>query len=290
MYHADEPVKLIVLGTAQDGGYPHTGCSDTCCREAWEDETQKRLISSLAVLSGRECFLIDITPDFKYQYRLIEHYLKGKLPGMSGIFITHAHSGHYTGLLELGLEVMNTDGTPVYVMQEMKIFLEENAPFTQLIKLNNIKLQLIEENSAIQLNENISITPFQVPHRNEFSETVGFKIQSLDKSLLYIPDIDSWDTWDVDINDLIQSNDILLLDGTFFSDSELSGRNVQEVPHPFIQDSLQKFSLLEEVDRKKVYFTHLNHTNPAIQNSSSERSEITQNGCHIADDGMMFRM
>ena len=289
MHQADEPLKLLVLGTAQDGGYPHTGCSDDCCQEAWKDESQKRMIASLAVLSGIDCFLFDITPDFKYQLQLIGQNLKEK-PRISGIFITHAHSGHYTGLLELGLEVMNTDGTPVYVMQEMKVFLEENAPFTQLIKLNNIKLQLIEENSAIQLNENISITPFQVPHRNEFSETVGYKIQSLYKSLLYIPDIDSWDTWDVDINDLIQSNDILLLDGTFFSDSELSDRNVQDVPHPFIQDSLQKFSLLEEVDRKKVYFTHLNHTNPAIRNSSPESLELLQNGCHIADDGMMFRM
>ena len=175
-------------------------------------------------------------------------------------------------------------------MPEMKFFLEGNAPFTQLIKLNNIKLQLIVENATVHLNENISIMPFQVPHRNEFSETVGFIIHSPEKSLLYIPDIDSWDKWDKDINDLIHSNDIMLLDGTFYSDSELIGRKVQDVPHPFIQDSLQKFSHLEEVDRKKVYFTHLNHTNPVIRNSSPERSELIQNGCRIADDGMVFRM
>ena len=107
-----------------------------------------------------------------------------------------------------------------------------------MIKLNNIKLHVIEENVAVHLNENISITPFQVPHRNEFSETVGFLIQSPDKSLLYIPDIDSWNQWDEDINELIRNNDILLLDGTFFSNSELSGRNVRDVPHPFIQNSL----------------------------------------------------
>ena len=175
-------------------------------------------------------------------------------------------------------------------MPEMKVFLEESAPFTQLIKLNNIKLHVIEENVAVHLNENISITPFQVPHRNEFSETVGFLIQSPDKSLLYIPDIDSWNQWDEDINELIRNNDILLLDGTFFSNSELSGRNVRDVPHPFIQNSLQKFSLLDEVDRKKVYFTHFNHTNPAIRNSSLERLELIKNGCHIADDGMVFTM
>ena len=170
------------------------------------------------------------------------------------------------------------------------LILEENAPFTQLVELNNIQLQKLEEDASIQLKRNLSITPFLVPHRNEFSETVGFKIQSINKSLLYIPDIDSWDTWDLDINDLICKNDILLLDGTFFNNEELPGRNLQDVPHPFLQESLQKFSLLEEVDRDKVYFTHLNHSNPVIQISSLERSEIINQGCHIAEDGMLFAL
>ena len=132
-------MRLLVLGTAQDGGYPHTGCSDDCCREAWKDESQKRLVASLAILSGLDCFLFDITPDFKYQLQLISKHLNEK-PRIAGIFTTHAHIGHYTGLLELGLEVMNTKAVPVYVMAKMRSFLENNAPFTQLIKMNNINL------------------------------------------------------------------------------------------------------------------------------------------------------
>ena len=155
-------------------------------------------------------------------------------------------------------------------------------------KFNQNVRQIYTE--EIELNEFLSVTPFQVPHRNEFSETVGYMIQSPIKSLLYISDIDSWDKWDVDINDLIRSNDILLLDGTFFSDSELPGRNVYDIPHPFIQDSLQKFSLLEEVDRKKVYFTHFNHTNPVNQKSSPERTVIADNFCQLAEDGMIFTL
>ena len=282
-------MNLLVLGTAQDGGYPQAGCSEECCAEAWNDTKLKRFISSLAILSDSDCWLIDITPDFSYQLRMIETLLNKK-PNISGIFITHAHMGHYMGLMELGLEVLNTQKIPVYVMAKMKSFLEENAPFTQLIELNNVQLQKLEEDTSIQLNRKLSITPFLVPHRNEFSETVGFKIQSVNKSLLYIPDIDSWDTWDLDINDLIIRNDILFLDGTFFNNEELPGRNLQDVPHPFLQESLQKFSLLEEVDRDKVYFTHLNHSNPVIQKSSLERSEIINQGCHIAEDGMLFAL
>jgi pyrroloquinoline quinone biosynthesis protein B len=216
--------------------------------------------------------------------------LLNKKANICGIFITHAHMGHYMGLMELGLEVLNTQKMPVYVMAKMKSFLEENAPFTQLVEQNNIQLQKMEEDASIKLNKNINITPFLVPHRNEFSETVGFNIQSVNKSILYIPDIDSWDTWDLDINDLIRRNDILLLDGTFYNNEELPGRNLQDVPHPFIKESLQKFSLLEEVDRDKVYFTHLNHSNPVIQISSLERSMVYEKGCHIAEDGMLFAL
>ena len=289
MHQSDKSVTVIILGTAQDGGYPQAGCNDVCCEEAWNDPKLKRLISSLAILSGNNCWIIDITPDFRYQLRMIEKELNRQVK-ISGIFITHAHMGHYMGLMDLGLEVMNTNKIPVYVMPKMKYFLEENAPFTQLIALNNIKLEKIEANTAVQLNTNLSIMPFQVPHRNEFSESVGFTILSSEKSLLYIPDIDSWNSWNLDINDMIGTNDILILDGTFFDDKELPGRNMKDVPHPFINESLQKFSLLEEVERRKVYFTHLNHTNPVIKTTTPERSEIINQGCHIAEDGMVFTL
>ena len=150
MQQANASDNLLVLGTAQDGGYPHTGCSEDCCREAWKDSNQKRLIASLAVLDGKDCFLVDITPDFKYQLQLIEHHINEK-PRISGICITHAHLGHYMGLLELGLEVMNTDAIPVYVMPKMKSFLENNAPFTQLLELNNIRLFVLQDNCPIDI-------------------------------------------------------------------------------------------------------------------------------------------
>ena len=281
--------NIIVLGTAQDGGYPQVGCREKCCVEAWNDHKLKRSVSSLSIISGDDCWLIDITPDFAYQLNMIETRLN-RQPHICGIFISHAHMGHYIGLMELGLEVMNTNLIPVYVMPKMKSFLQENAPFTQLINLKNIKLRQMTENVLIQLNDSINITPFEVPHRNEYSETIGFRIKSSDRSILYISDIDSWDTWDVDINDMIRSNDLLFLDGTFFSDIELPIRNMQDVPHPYIKESLQKFSLLEEVDRDKVYFTHLNHSNPVIKQSSVERLTTINQGCHIAEDGMVFSL
>jgi len=278
---------ILTLGTAQDGGFPHTGCMNACCVDAWQNPSLKRLIASLAVLVNNKCWLIDITPDFSLQLNMIQNQSSNTME-IAGIFITHAHIGHYTGLLELGLEVMHTRNIPVYVMPKMKYFLEENAPFTQLIELHNIELVEIKADIALPLNDSISVTPFLVPHRNELSETVGFRIESENTSLIYISDIDSWDDWDVDINHIIRSNDILLLDGTFFSSDELENRNMHEIPHPFIKDSLDRFSLLDRVDRGKVYFTHFNHTNPVIKGSGKELLEVEKHGCQLAKDGMTF--
>ena len=149
MRQLDESINLLVLGTAQDGGYPHTGCTEDCCVQVWKDPTNKRMVASLAIISEKLCFLIDITPDFKYQLQLIERHINEK-PRISGICITHAHLGHYMGLLELGLEVMNTNDIPVYVMPRMKSFLENNAPFTQLLELNNIRLLALQDNYPIE--------------------------------------------------------------------------------------------------------------------------------------------
>ena len=214
----------------------------------------------------------------------------GRLPKIAGIFITHAHVGHYLGLLDLGLEIMNTSNIPVYVMPIMKNFLRDNAPFTQLIDLENIKLKTLKADVKIELKNNLTISPFLVPHRNEFSETIGFQINSKNTSLVYISDIDSWNDWEINILDLIRNTNFSLLDGTFYDSKELENRNMDDVPHPLIKDSLKKFSLLELVDRKKVYFTHLNHTNPVIQSSSLERLEILNKGYNLAEDGMIFKM
>ena len=192
------------------------------------------------------------------------------------------------GLLELGLEVMNTNDIPVYVMPKMKSFLENNAPFTQLLELNNIRLLALQDNYPIDIFKDVKITPFQVPHRNEYSETVGYRIQSSHQSVLYIPDIDSWDGWDTDINQLIKESDIALLDGTFYDKTELKNRDVSAIPHPSIRESINFFSALDKTDRKKVNFTHLNHTNNVLREGSEARKDVIQQGFQIAYDGMVI--
>ncbi|MCH9648756.1 MAG: pyrroloquinoline quinone biosynthesis protein PqqB [Deltaproteobacteria bacterium] len=283
---ATEPF-LIVLGIAQDAGYPQAGCSKACCRRAGAFSERRRHASSLALVDPEtsQRWLFEATPDFRHQLQgLDERFPPESSPGLAGIFLTHAHMGHYTGLLHLGREVMGAQGVPVFAMPRMGDFLESNGPWEQLVELGNIALQPLESGIAVQLNERLRVTPILVPHRDEYSETVGFLIEGPQRSVFFLPDIDKWERWETPIESLLERVDIAYLDGTFYSDGEIPGRDMAEIPHPFIAESLRRFSALGEEDRSKVRFIHLNHTNPALQPDSEAREEIEALGFSLAEE------
>ena len=203
------------------------------------------------------------------------------------IFITHAHIGHYLGLMDLGLEIMNTSNIPVYVMPRMKHFILKNQPMAQLTENNNIQLMDMENNNIISFN-NLSITPFEVPHRNELSETVGFRISSLTKSIIYLPDIDDWDSWAVNLERLVIDNDILFLDGTFYIKNEIQLRDVSKIPHPEIIYTMEKLSKLSLNHKKRVHFIHLNHTNDVIRPHSKACQNVLDQGFSLASENQIY--
>ena len=196
--------------------------------------------------------------------------------------------GHYTGLMHFGREVMGTNRIPVYVMPKMKTFLEGNGPWSQLVELENISLQKLKSDSTFSLNENIKVKPFLVPHRDEFSETVGYEITINNKSLIFIPDIDKWEKWDENIMELIKKVDYAFLDATFYKNGELK-RDMSEIPHPFVEESMELFSNLSKTDKQKVYFIHLNHTNPLLIENSTAQNEVVEKGFNLAKEGQMIR-
>ncbi len=283
---------ILVLGTAQDAGYPQAGCEKECCLRVYENTTNGRFVSSIALIDpiSNENWIFDATPDFPQQLKLLSDHLKrpGEMP--SSIFLTHAHIGHYTGLMHLGIEVMGADNIPVYAMPKMKNYLETNGPWSQLVRLKNMELKVLKKDSAIVLNERISVEPIQVPHRDEYSETVGFIINSNNKKVLFIPDIDKWNKWDRNIVAFIKQVDIAFLDATFFKDGEIKGRPMSEIPHPFAEESMDLFKNLSAEDKKKVYFIHFNHTNPLLIDGSDAQKKVYQNGFKIAKQGMVIEI
>ena len=284
---------ILTLGTAQDGGFPHIGCNLDCCREAKKNPNFERLIASLAIVdtSKSNAWIIDMTPDINKQLRILMEYIPDlEYPSLSGIFLTHAHIGHYIGLLYFGLEALNLKNIPVYVLPGMKSFLCNNSMFSKMIENNNIIIKDLSEQPKIRLNDNLEIEPFFVPHRNELSETVGYSIKGESKSLLYIPDIDSWENWDINLLDIIKDNDIIIIDGTFFSKDEIIHRNIEKIPHPSIIESMSLMEKLPLKEKNKVFFTHLNHTNKALNDKSEEYNDIITTGYNILKDKQTFRL
>lgn len=283
---ADAPFA-VVLGTAQDGGFPQAGCKKVCCKNAWGDATKRRDPASLGLIdpiSGQR-WLIECTPSFPRQARRFDAALPKLAGRIDGILLTHAHMGHYAGLLHLGREVMGADGVPVHAMPRMEKFLRTQGPWSQLVQLKNIALRPMRDGRAFALNKRLRVTPFLVPHRDEFSETVGFRIEGPRQKILWLPDIDKWERWKTPLEKALAGVDVAYLDATFYTDGELGGRDMSKIPHPFIAETMRRLKTQPAAVRAKVRFIHLNHTNPAHNPRSAAAKVIRAAGFRVAEQG-----
>ena len=277
--------SLKVLGVVQDGGLPHLGSNKLCCGNI----EQKRYVTSIMLINNenKESYLFDASPDINEQLNFMGDGIKKNL---KGIFLTHAHIGHYTGLMYFGREALNSKSINVYAMPRMKKFLEQNGPWSQLISLQNISITEINNNSKLSIDPNVIIQPIEVPHRAEFSETVGYKIYGPNKKVLFIPDIDKWYLWEKSIIDEIKQVDYALIDATFYDSKEINYRDVSEIPHPFVVESMELFDAVKLEEKNKIFFIHLNHTNPLLDKSSDQYKFVKDKGYNIAEEGMKLEL
>ena len=272
----------MVLGSGQDGGIPHTGCHCAVCRRARRDKRYRRLAPSVALFDQEAgcCYLIDASPDFKAQIDLIRKEVprvgRGSKIPVSGILLTHAHYGHIAGLLELGKEVLNEKGVPVFCTAAMGRFLSASPPFSHLAKDGNITIREVAPGVKILLGD-AGVTPIEVPHRNEIADTVGYIVEARSRAA-YLPDADRWT--DETLAEM-RGSDVALIDGTFHSPAELP--DYESVPHPTIRETIE----LLEGTATEVYFTHINHTNP-VNRRGPELRALEGKGFKIAHDGMIL--
>lgn len=283
---------ITILGISQDAGYPQIDCDKECCNAYYEGTEPKKLISCLGLvdLLSKQKWLFDATPDISLQVLDLKknHLDNGKV--IDGIFLTHAHIGHYTGLMYLGFEALGGNNIPVYSMPRMKTYLENNGPWSQLLAFKNIELRQLQNDSIINLNNELKVTPILVPHRDEYSETVGYKIEGNNKSALFIPDIDKWYKWERNIIEEVKKVDYAFLDASFFRDGEMKGRDMSKIPHPFTTETTSLFENETVETKSKIYFIHFNHTNPTILESHHLKDSIQNLGFNFAKEGDVFEL
>ena len=277
-------VSLILQGNLQDAGAPQLNCNKKCCQGLFEQADSARRVSSLGLLdfNTQKKYLFDATPDISKQL----HALKKASPIatssiVDGIFLTHAHIGHYTGLMYLGKEAVNETEVSVFAMPKMSSFISNNGPWSQLVTNRNIVLQPLVANQAISLSPTLQVTPFLVPHRDEYSETVGYLIEGPHKKALFIPDIDKWNRWELDLATELKKVDYAFLDATFYSAKELGNRDMSQIPHPSVLETIQTLKDFSMEERTKVIFTHFNHTNPLLDSTSEATKKVLALGFKI---------
>ena len=288
-----DKTSIVILGTIQDAGFPQIACKKSCCASLFEHPDHTRQVISLGLLDkqNNKTYLFEATPDIAMQMKLLTKLNSDDdNETVNGIFLTHAHIGHYTGLMYLGKEAMDAQNMPVFVMPKMKDFLSNNGPWNQLLLRKNVELHEMENGIPVQVSKSINVTPFIVPHRDEYSETVGFRIEGPNKSALFIPDIDKWEKWGKNIIQEIKTVDYAFLDATFFSGKELDNRDISQIPHPLIIESLSKFKNLNKNEKNKIIFIHFNHTNPVLNPESQERKLILDQGFRIGEYQDVFEL
>jgi pyrroloquinoline quinone biosynthesis protein B len=277
-------VYAIVLGIAQDGGVPHIGCRQEACEAARREPARRQRVAALGLVderSGRR-YLIDATPDLPSQLETLHggRAWADRQRPVDGILLTHAHVGHYAGLMYLGREALGARGVPVYATPRMARFLRENGPWGQLVALGQIELREIQPGQEVTLGTDLKVTALSVPHRDEYSDTVAFRVRGPSRSLLFVPDIDKWDRWDRRLEDELAAVDAALLDGTFFDASEVPGRSLAEIPHPLVEETAARAGGA----RGRVRLVHLNHTNRLLWDEAA-RARLAARGLALARDG-----
>ncbi len=285
-------VQLQILGVAQDAGYPQLNCYQPHCQNGWQDPNGKKYATALALIDEqhKKKYLFEATPDIREQMYELHQSAPDDEYKLAGIFLTHGHMGHYTGLMHLGREAAGTSKVPVYVMPRFKQYLKTNGPWSQLVKLENIVLNDLIHEKGAELGSQITVKPVLVPHRDEYTETVAYYIKGPNKTALFVPDIDKWQKWDRDITIEIKKVDYALLDATFFANGEIPNRDMSEIPHPFVEESMSLFKPLSQQDKNKIIFIHFNHSNPLIDLQSEASLQILAQGYQIAFRGLVLSL
>jgi pyrroloquinoline quinone biosynthesis protein B len=285
-------VIVSILGVAQDGGIPQAGCNCKRCLSAHENLDLRKFPVSCGVIGIDDSFhMIEVSRQLSEQLKLASDIFGPNFPVKpDSVIITHGHLGHIDGLGLFGKEVMGVNDVPLISSEKVINLLSKRGLVESFI------CREISPNTKIEPTPDcgFSVEFLKVPHRDEETDTHAIIIRGPKKSLLFLPDHDSWDetfreTGTKDIRDFLNriSVDIALIDGTFWDENELKNRKMDKIPHPTISESLELLGK-KRINDPEIYFIHLNHTNPANDETSIQRKKIDSMGWGVVLQGSIF--
>jgi pyrroloquinoline quinone biosynthesis protein B len=302
-------MRIILLGTAAGGGLPQWNCNCPNCRKARAGSTQvvTRTQSSAAFSAdGQDWFLLNASPDLRVQLegvpRLHPRAKTSRNTRIESVLLTNADLDHTLGLL-----LMREGGKiHVHATPQVRDALTRGISLAPTLKSfggihwtrppRKLSPLLRRDGSRSGLQYQ-AINVIGKPPRfmrgrqaNGFGHSVGYRIVD-EKSggrLLFLPDVAILDEQTIDT---LSDCDVLLFDGTFWSENEmrklgvgnLSAKRMGHVPISGRQGSLKQLARLKVTRR---IYTHINNTNPILRKGSPEHNAVYATGVEVGCDGM----
>ena len=195
---------------------------------------------------------------------------------IAGVLLTNADIDHALGLL-----LLREQGTPaiVYAADDTRTALAWIDGV--LARFSGIEWRKVSPEFQT-LSGNVAFRAIQLPRSVAFQ----FRDDGAGGSVLFAPSVGELTD---ELRNAVNESDVVLFDGTFWSDGELAAirpgaRTAREMNHLPISDGSLQF-LHQSPAGRKIY-THINNTNPILMASSRERAHVKQSGIEIARDGM----
>ncbi|MDQ3809110.1 MAG: pyrroloquinoline quinone biosynthesis protein PqqB [Chloroflexota bacterium] len=299
----------MLLGTAAGGGFPQWNCWCPTCRVARAEpgRARPRTQSSLAVSAdGRRWFLCNASPDVREQlgYLPVDPPEGSRHVPVEGVVLTDAELDHSLGitLLREGrrLQLWATAAV-VGTLERDSCILPVTRAFAQVDVLELPLENRAELRYRDGTGSGLTVEAFPVPGdpprfaREDIpGHTVGLIIRDRASggACAFVP---GCGTLDSALLDRLREVQLLLFDGTFWSDDELIALEIGEtravaMGHVPISGGGGSLARLAELPAFEKVYTHINNTNPVLLEDSPERTAVRRAGIQVGMDGMRFRI
>lgn len=302
-------MHVILLGTAAGGGFPQWNCWCPTCRIARDDPARARPRSQSSIAfsaDGARWFLGNASPDVREQIAQLPHAeVKGvRHVPVEGIVLTDAELDHTLGiaLLREGrlLQIVATAAVMHTIADDSRILpVTESFAAVQTIEVglgDPVSLDY-RDGSASGLTIEMKAVrgdPPRFARREEVGHTVATFITDTrtGKSCAFVPGCGGLGP---KLLARLNAVDLLLFDGTFWTDDELARLDISDRPalsmgHVPISGPEGSLASLSQLSCRQKLYTHINNTNPMLVESSKERAAVEAAGMVVGMDGMHFEV
>lgn len=273
-------------------------------------QAQARTQSSIAVSTDKiHWVLVNASPDIRTQINTLHHYLQParalRDTGISAVLLADSQIDHTTGLLILReskqpLELYCTDS----VYEDLTTGFPVLKMLSHYCGVNRHVLSLDRSALTIPTLKNLQITPVPLhskappysPHRDKPTEgdNLGFWFEDIQSGgkLFYAPGLGELEAH---LRPYFENADCVLVDGTCWTDDEMSRRQVghklaREMGHLPQSGEGGMIEWLANFPNTRKILIHINNTNPILEETSAERAELTAAGIEVSFDGMLLEL